>query len=226
MAGLLVLFAGLFSSKAIAQKEEIRNTLFGDMPIEAWVADANGHPWSLFKDAQQSLLAGKNEEAKKTLLAITGLSDIETRHTLQAWCFLRKLGVKPPAGDASKVLGVIVEVGLDEGTDLVVAYADGTARYFNYSGVSVVWDRPDKSLDSQVFKLLQVGQVVAERAEPWGGARPYAPKSGDARVSMLTPSGLRFEQAPMDVLSSDTASGPVVTAAFKLMRALVKKRVS
>ena len=37
------------------------------------------------------------------------------------------------------VLGVIVEVGLDEGLDVLASYQDGTARYINYTGKMILW---------------------------------------------------------------------------------------
>lgn len=42
--------------------------------------------------------------------------------------------------DKKELLGVIVEVGLNEGLDVVAAYQDGTARYINYTGKMVVWE--------------------------------------------------------------------------------------
>src|SRR5205807_133590 len=75
---------------------------------------------------------------------------LESRHYLQAWHFLRQHGSRPREEFAKTVLGVVVEVGMPEGLDLLAAYLDRSARYFNYSGRAVVWDHPDTSLDNYI----------------------------------------------------------------------------
>ncbi|GAB2962493.1 hypothetical protein GCM10027048_33810 [Hymenobacter coalescens] len=90
------------------------------------------------------------------------------------------------------MLGVVVEVGMEQGFDLVAAYADGTARYYNYSGAGVVWERPDDSLAAPVQALLAAGERVVGQIGPWEQPRPAAPPQGSARINMLTPAGLHF----------------------------------
>ncbi len=65
---------------------------------------------------------------------------LESRHYLQAWHFLRAAGIQPPEQWAQFVLGVVVEVGMPGGADLVAAYADGSARFYSHAGGGVVWD--------------------------------------------------------------------------------------
>jgi hypothetical protein len=109
------------------------------------------------------------------------------------------------------------------GLDIVAAYADGRARYFNFSGAAIVWESPDNSLRPLIDDVLRVGKVVADRIGPWEDARPPAPPRGHARINVLTPSGLHFGQAPFDVLSHDPLGGPVISAAVALMQALIGK---
>ncbi len=160
------------------------------------------------------------ERALRRVLATEGL---EARQYLQAWQALRELGHQPPPAQAKQVLGVVVEVGLEQGLDLVAAYADGTARYYNYSGAGVVWERPDDSLADPIQALLAAGERVAAQIGPWEQPRPAAPAKGTARISMLTPSGLHFGQAPFDALWQDALGGPVLAAAQELMQALIAR---
>ena len=147
---------------------------------------------------------------------------LESRHYLQAWHFLRELGVDPTDG-GKQVLGVVVEVALPKGLDIVAAYADHTARYFNFSGAAVIWERPDESLDASIDDLLKNGQTVVAQISVWEEPRPAAPPAGEARINMLTPSGLHFGQAKMNLLANDDLGGAVISSATKLMQQLMAK---
>jgi hypothetical protein len=95
-----------------------------------------------------------------------------------------------PSEKAKEVLGVVVEIAMQQGWDLVAAYSDRHARYYNYSGAGVVWERPTGMLDVSIDSLLRVGGPVAQVIGLWEAARPPAPPMGHARLNVLTPSGL------------------------------------
>jgi len=135
---------------------------------------------------------------------------------------LRELGDKPPQGREKEVLGVVVEIGMPKGLDLVAAYRDHRARYFNYSGAGVLWERRDDSLDGLIDELLQAGTQVAQAIGPWTKPRPPEPKNGTARINLLTPSGIHLGQGPVEALSQDAMGGPILSAAFGLMKRLVE----
>ena len=207
------------------QQPAIRDVLFGDLPFSQWpnesATDAHGEPWLSFVQARDQLNSGDKENSKQTLRRILETANLESRHYLQAWHFLRELGESPSDDEAKRLYGVVVEVTLDEGLDIVAAYADHTARYFNYSGAAVVWERPNESLDQPIDSLLEAGKVVADQIGPWKEARPAAPPKGQVRISMLVPSGLHFGQGPFDALSKDPLGGPVIAAAMQLMQSLI-----
>ena len=136
---------------------------------------------------------------------------------------MRELGVEPDATVEKDLLGVVVEVALPEGLDIVAAYADGTARYFNHSGAAVIWDAPDTSLHQDIEAVLRAGKVAVDQIGPWKESRPDAPPAGQARISMLTPSGLHFGQAAFDVLAADQLGGAVIATATQLMQSLIAK---
>jgi hypothetical protein len=205
---------------------EIRDVLFGDLPISRWpsqTASSDSEPWLSFAKARDHLSSGRTQEAIALFQKILGMPDLESRHYLQAWHFLRQSGVQPHVSVAKNVLGVVVEVALPEGLDILAAYADGTARYFNHSGSAVVWDAPDNSLLQQIESVLRAGEVVVDRIGPWEEQRPPAPPTGQARISMLTPSGLHFGQAQFGALAGDQLGGVVISTATELMRSLIAK---
>lgn len=205
---------------------EIRNTLFGDVPlaelVKAHPKVLLGEPWASFQRARDLRDAGDRGGAKAAVRQILEMPDLETRVFLQAWHTLRELGDTSSPEKAKDVLGVVVEVGMPKGLDLVAAYRDHRARYFNYSGAGVLWERRDDSLDGLIDELLQAGTVVAKAIGPWTKERPPEPKNGIARINLLTPSGIHLGQGPVDALNQDAMGGPILSAAFGLMKRLVE----
>jgi len=205
----------------------IRDTLFGDIPLSMW-PDSDDYelavdPWRLFLRARTSLEAGNTDEAIDALKEVITTSNLESRHYLQAWSFLRSLGASPKDSVAREVYGVVVEVALEEGLDIVAGYADHTARYFNYSGAAVIWETQQEPIAGLIDQLLKAGETVVKSIGPWEGARLPAPSSGRARINMLTPGGLYFGEAPLEVLSRDPIGAPVIQAATLLMQALISR---
>jgi hypothetical protein len=208
---------------------DIRNVLFGDLPFSEWPNQstiATIEPWRSFQEAGKHIADGNAEQAKQKLHEILAMANLEARHYLQAWHFLRGVGEQPPPDQAKRIYGVVVEVGLDDGLDVVAAYSDLTARYLNYSGAAIIWERADDSLDHSINALLRAGAVVAQKIGPWEKVRPPAPQPGQVRINLLVPSGLHFGQGPLAAISADPLGGPVIDAAMKLLHGLIAKTQS
>jgi hypothetical protein len=208
------------------RQPDIRDVLFGDLPMSQWPSDAtlsDAEPWRSFAKARDHFTAGRTLEAVSLFQRVLAMPGLESRHYVQAWQFLREAGYHPDNTVAKDVLGVIVEVALDEGLDIVVTYADGTARYFNHSGAAVVWDCPDDSLHEPIESLLHAGRVVVEQIGPWEGSRPNPPLSGQVGLNILTPSGLHFGLGQFEDLAGDELGGPIISAATHLMQRLIAR---
>lgn len=215
---------GLFKKRKKGSLPSVRDTLFGDMPLGQWCGEpGQGEPWSSFAAARDWLDGGDRESAMFTLRSVLAQPDLEPRHYAQAWHFLRGLGAEPPLTEARDLYGVVVEIAFPQGLDLLAAYADLSARYYNYSGAGVIWDRPDSSLDSAIQRVLDTASTVSAEMGPWEGERPPAPGQGQTRLNLLTPGGLMFGQAELDVLAADPLAGPLVSAATALMQALIQE---
>jgi len=207
----------------------MRDTLFGDLPLDQWPpsdTNAEAFPWSAFVAARSALEKGDTADALAEWKAIAADASLEPRHTLQAWHFLRQHGEQPSEDEAKFVLGVVIEVALAEGLDLLAAYPDHSARYYNYSGAGVVWEHPDDSLNDTVDDLLLASNEIVYRIGPHDGGRPGIPPEGHVRLNFLTPSGLHFGQGPMEVLGADEMGGPVIQRGVALMQALIAKSQS
>jgi hypothetical protein len=206
--------------KTPAPNESLRETLFGDVPLENWASASNDEPWVSFRNAGSRLEQDDRAGAIGILQSIVQRSKLESRHYLQAWFGLRELGQAPPPGQAKHVYGVVVDVPVEDGLDTLAAYEDGTARYINFRGAVIIWEAPDAQLKDPIEKLLSTARTLAKLIGPWEGPRPpMAP--GMARISLLTPSGLHFGQAPFEALMGDSMAAPLISAATELMQALI-----
>jgi len=219
---------GLFKKKTPKPEfSEIRELLFADVPLSDWkprdaTPDAAG-PWNDFEAARLALGRGDTVSAVAALRRVVEVADVETRQSLQAWHCLRQLGVKPELNQGKRVLGVVLEVHLDDGLDTLAAYEDGSARYINHGGRAIVWEAKDERVSSLIASLLGEGQRVADVIGPWEEPRRPAPPRRHVRINMLTPSGLHFGEGPLSVLSADPMGGPVITAGTVLMQALIER---
>jgi hypothetical protein len=213
-------FKSIMNTNTQISTNNIRETLFGDKPLTSWgKTSSTGEPWFSFTKAKNLIESGNDLAAVGTLQEILQMSGLESRHYLQAHHFMRELGYQ--MDQEKELLGVVVEVALPEGLDLLAAYSDYTARYYNFSGSGVVWERPNRSLDEDITQVLQAGQVILDRIGPWDGARPDAPKTGNVRINLLTSAGLHFGEGPMNLLMNDQLGGTMLQAAIRLMERLI-----
>lgn len=199
----------------------LRDTLFGDLPLDRWIPSTGspaGEPWASFVYARDAIKAGRRDDAVERLKSVLAQGGLESRHHLEAWEALRALGVRPSKDQAKRTLGVVVEVPIGEGFDLLAAYADHSARYYNHAGGGVIWDHIDDRFSLAIDGVLSAAHRLAARIGPWAGPRPKGPPPGHARLSILTPSGLHFGQGPFETLAADPMAAPLVTAATILMQ--------
>jgi hypothetical protein len=203
----------------------VRDTLFGDAPPEDWPpagAEADDFPWTAFDEARAYLAAGSVADARRYWHEVTDRPGLESRHYVQAWGFLRAHGEQPPEGIAKDVLGLVVEMALPEGLDLLAVYADRSARYYNHAGGGVALEHAEGALAEPIDELLAAAAEVVARIGPWEGERPGPPAAGTARLSFLTPNGLHFGEGPVEALEADPLGGLVLHRATAVMLELVE----
>ena len=134
----------------------IRDTLFGDVPLSQWPTENTldvQEPWSTVIKARSHLQKKENPLAIQLYKKLLTTPNLESRHYLQAWHFLKNVGIRQSNKVAKRLYGVILEVALDTGLDIIAAYTDLTARYYNYSGAAIIWNAPDNSLESQIKRV-------------------------------------------------------------------------
>ncbi len=209
----------------VQAKNSVRDTMLGDLSPAEWLGNRVGVPWSLFAEAYDEINNKQNFKAAANLYQkIVETPELESRHYLQAWHFLRKLKVNPPPEVARKVYGVLIDVVLDNGNEFVACYEDHHARYFHASGGGVIWEAPDSSLNEKIDTLLKVCEAPAAQLQPLDNVHPSAPgRKGAVQICILTPSGIHHGIGTFEGWAKDRMGGPIIAAATDLMKALTEK---
>jgi len=186
---------------------------------EEWLAnEIKRYPWVLMAAAHVKLKMEENAEAGRLLRAVTLIST-EARVRLWAWTTLRSLGKYPSPELARQVLGVIIEVPLDDRQDVLAAYADGSARYINHQGGMIVWDRTDETITPLVLNVIRETQPPGAPQEDRLD-EPVPPEQ--VRLSVLTPGGIHVWQG---LAAENTSLTRVFAGLADLLRALVQAAI-
>lgn len=171
------------------------------------------YPWNILVAEHADL-----DELKKLTRA-----KLESRFKILAY---NKLSERGAAVENKELLGVVVEVGLDEGLDVLAAFSDGTARYINHSGKMIFWETVDDESIVYTNDLFSKSKAIVEKIGPWDKERPAAPAQGHARISFLVSDGLYFGQGPINVLFNDPLGSEALQSATELMQFLTSKAIA
>lgn len=145
---------------------------------------------------------------------------LESRMRLLACDILKRMGKTPPE---RILLGVIVEIGMDEGLDVLAAYRDGSARYINYTSRLLIWDASDLHSALLTKKIFDESERIVAKIGPWNKPRKLYPATGDLRISFLMSDGLYFGEGPVNVLFKDPMAGPALNAATEMLQYITER---
>jgi len=173
----------------------------------------------LLARAAEHIRQGEKARAARILLEITANPNMETRMLLWSWAALRRLDVHPQYPDEDVIKGVVIQVPIENGVDVLAAYSDGTARYVNHSGKVIVWDIPDASITSIIYKLLECSKSLRGAVAK---ASVDHSVSGLVRVTLLTFKGNLFAEASMQSIASSPIN-QVLAMGAELMTNLIKR---
>lgn len=116
-----------------------------------------------------------------------------------------------------KLLGVIVEVPLEQGLDVLAAFSEGGVRYLNQSGKVAIFEGDGNPVAGLAKALIVASQPVVNQIGPWDRQRLPPPKAGNVRLTFLVSDGLYFGEGALDMLQSDPMAGPVLDSATQLL---------
>ena len=234
------MFSSLFGKKDKKETEkpqggippvllQLRETLYTRASLDPYLArvqeDAkSAFPWSNFVAANQAIKDGNNAQAISQLRQIVDTQGVETRIRLQAWHILSSLGEQPVESLRGYTQGVVIENHMDNGLDIVAAYSDNSARYWNYSGSGVIWDARAPEIDKLVFEVLKVGFEISKRIGIGLRDAPSVPEKGFLRIFIMAYDGSTVGEGRFDQLSKDPMGNAAITAGLNLMNGLIKKQ--
>jgi hypothetical protein len=199
------------------------DTLFGDLPLTEWAQHGNkleGEPWAAFARAAEFRKGGQLAQACRTLIEITRMEDLESRHYVQAWTGLRELNCPEGRAGERAVLGVVIEAAAehgDEGHDILAVYADCSALYLDHGGAVTPWPSEDPRLEDEIDAVLKAAADILPKIGPWPEKRLPPPEKGNVRLNLLTPIGLCFGEGPFAAIARDPVGGPLVKAGAALV---------
>jgi hypothetical protein len=139
----------------------------------------------------------------------------EGRIRALAYNLLKKNGLKTPE---RKLLGVIIEVSLENGLDVLAAFSDGGVRYINQTGKMAIVEGGIPEIDQKVKKLFELSQKTISIIGPWDKQRLPPPEKGIVRLTFIVSDGLYFGQGPMDQMLRDPLSASILVSATTIMQ--------
>ncbi len=168
-------------------------------------------------DWQVLLYGPAQDPVRITLLAKDSATQSRTRALAFNW--LRAHGEAAPKG---VILGVIIEVPLDQGLDVLAAYADGSVRYINHAGrIAVIEPNGLPEANAQAKRLVDMAQSVAAVIGLSEEARQSPPAKPDARVTFVASDGLHYRQGPFETMQSSALAGPLIRQGSQLLMLVV-----
>ncbi len=191
----------------------IYNLLFCDN-VDLYKKDNSqmaSYPWTTLLSAETSV-----PDLKKIIDDVA----TETRHKILAYNRLAEYRFDKTN---KELLGVIVEVGLDKGLDVVAAYKDGSARYINQTGKMIIWETPDETSATLTNDLFEKSAAIVAQIGPWNGPRRPYPQKGTVRISFLVSDGLYFGEGPANILFNDALAKHALLSAAAFMQFLTEK---
>lgn len=185
---------------------EIYNLLFCDnIELYKGKSESTLYPWSV-------LLA---ENAKTdSLNAVAHDNALEARQRKLAYNLLAAKGVSI---NEKELLGVIMEVAMPDGLDVLAVFKDGSARFISHAEKMLVWETRTAESDALVQQVFADSQKALAQIGKWDKERLPYPTKGMVRITFLASDGYYFGQGPFDVLQADAIGGPVINSATELM---------
>lgn len=125
-----------------------------------------------------------------------------------------------------ELLGVVVEVSLEDGLDVLASFQNGTARYINRTGKILVWETTiDPEANQFTNDLFYHSLPIVNIIGPYEKPRKPQPVNGNTRITFLVSDGLYYGEAPTSFLFSDQTAGPALACAAKLMQHLIENAI-
>ncbi len=142
----------------------------------------------------------------------------ESRVRLLAAHWLRANGHVPAAPE---MLGVVIEVPLDDSMDTLAAYADGRVRYINQTGRTAVFEGAPAEVAEQAKAVVATAIPAFMQAAAKKPA--FAPGAGQLRFTFLSQDGNRVTEGFFSDIVRDALAKSVLEQGQRLLDLVVKQ---
>lgn len=154
-------------------------------------------------DALRRVASDENEESRYRALAFN------------------RLRVMNEAVPSKVLLGTIVENAMDEGLDVLAAFADRRVRYLNHRGGPAIFEGAPSDVGVKAAELVMRSQAVVDKIGPWDKPRLPPPVQGNLRLTFVVSDGIYFGEAPFETLARDHTARAVIACAGELLTLVV-----
>jgi hypothetical protein len=154
------------------------------------------------------------------LKAASNDNSLELRIRISVFNELKKRSVL----NAKEVLGAVIEVGAEEGNDVLAVYKDHSATYINARGKMFKGNNAveNNSISEKIQNILLISQKILGKAEPSTEPRQAPPSAEDFRISFLVADGIYVGQGKLAEIDADPVAKALVFQAGDIMVALTK----
>ena len=194
--------------------DQFYDLLFCDDPSA--FAPRPGHPPTPW---QAALFGGDDPGAVRQLADDPGE---ESRIRLLAcdWLRARRQGVPPRV-----LLGVVVEVSLERGLDVLAAYADGRVRYINQTGRVAVFEVGPPPIVAKAREVVASAEPAIEQLALSTAPRRPPPTNGAVRITLLASDGRYLGEGPFEQVEREPTAAPIIRHASELLQLVVRTTV-
>lgn len=152
-------------------------------------------PWA-------SLIVGSartqmGQDGRRYFKTIAEDAEAESRARLWAWTALRSQGEIPSAVFTHEILGVVVEVPIDDdGLDVLAVYADGRQRYLTHDDRFIAREGTLGTVDTNVAAVLKYADILLQIPAAPRDPDAEAPAPENVRFTGLSANGLHRIEVP------------------------------
>jgi hypothetical protein len=194
----------LFGDKVSAYRRDLKEKARG-----VWPSLITEEPYA---DGLRAVAGDKSQESRARLLAHTRLRAAS-----------QEVAVASEAGPMSReLLGVVVEVRLPDGLDVLAAYQDGSVRYIHHREAVLVFEPAPVEWQPTILRLFSASQQAVDQIGPWQQPRAAPPTEGMIRMSFLVSDGLYFGQGLLHIMDKDELAGPIIATSTELLKLVTK----
>jgi hypothetical protein len=183
---------------------------------------AAGNQHNMFGPLREALFQGTDpasSDVEELRAMLPGAAD---HQSLGIWRRLRALGVMPSPSEAAEVLGVVAEIGTENGAAVVFGMRDGDASMYFSSGGGHIGGGGQPHINAAARRLAKVAAGVVE-ALPLVDEHPL-PAAGRVRISILTPAGVRAaDEDPAELARGGHPLSPVFAGANNIITGFRKQ---